>query len=155
MHFWAPLPRCDKMDIYNDKEHKRNGYWRREAAKTKKMAARARQEASRSSTRIDDLEQKIETMGAKMTSMATNLDKLLGLAHGEANKTKNMVAEATNEAGMARIATLTLTTQIKELQQKVDTVEAETISTMANKTKNKVARAFERVERVDGQIYEF
>jgi hypothetical protein len=60
-----------------------------------------------------------------------------------------MVVEATNEAGMAHVATLTLTTQIKELQQKVDTVEAETISTMANKTKNKVARAFERVDRAD------
>jgi hypothetical protein len=86
------------MDIYNDKEHKRNGYWRREAAKTKKMAARARQEASRSSTRIDDLEKKIEAMEATMTSMMTKHEKLLARLDDNIDETKIQLAAATEQA---------------------------------------------------------
>ena len=46
MLFAAPLPRCRNHDTRHRKEQNRSGYWRREAAKAKKMAARALEEAT-------------------------------------------------------------------------------------------------------------
>jgi hypothetical protein len=129
-----------------------------EANKTKNKVARAFERVDRADCvlqrQVDKLLQKVDTVEAETISTLAEVEKCSASTTSDLNTTKNMATAATDEAGMAREATLTLTTQIKALQQKVDTVEAATISTMAkvdkclgstsddlNKTKNMVTEA--------------
>ena len=147
---------------YNQKKRNRNGYWRRDAAKTKKMAARVRQEASRSSTRIDDLEKKIEAMEASTTSKMAKLYKYSSLAMIDIIEMKNMDTRASDEANKADGM---VQRQIAELEQKVNKMEAKTTSTKIkvdecsisniidlNKMKNMATEALDKAEKADGML---
>ena len=132
MLFAAPLPRCRNHDTRHRKEQNRSGYWRREAAKAKKMAARALVEATRSTTLVAELERKMVEMEARTTSIKTELDNVLSWVDHKADNMKIMVAEAEDKA---KKADGMQTAQVADLQQKVDTVEAKVTSNMVEAEK--------------------